>query len=405
MIRKLAIFLLGVLPWLVPVYAAEPPRGYLTLANETAVESGGEVAKFRNLVEPELDWDLTPNLRLNGAARLLWDPAFDGWEHEASLRELSLDWRAEETDVRLGLQQVVWGQASGFLSGFDVFHPRDLREFVLPSFDFLRRPLWLVQAQQPLGDWTLEALWSPQERVDKVAGPGEPFYTPRYQPPGYAIIDGGRDIEHQRFGVRLSTHRGSWDVAFIYLYAPRSDAVFQRELVTTGVLREVERHAAFHTAGLVFARAAGAAVWRGELSAYAGREYQTTEAVGGVQRTNQVNAVLGLDLTLLTDLDLTLEVGHRHIVDHDASFVEPQDRTTLLVQVRKPFLHETLIPSLAVIHNFLDGDALWRPAIQWRVTDRFDIAAGFDLFSGPANSPFGRFQDRDRAYVTLTYRR
>lgn len=402
--RQLAIYLLAVLPWGLSAHAGETPRWYVTLANETAVESGAEVVKFRNRLEPEMDWALAPNLRLNGAARLLWDPAFDGWEREASLRELTLDGRGGDTDLRLGLQQVVWGQASGFLSGFDVFHPRDLREFVLPPFEFLRRPLWLAQVQQPLGEWTLEALWSPQERVDKIAGPGEPFYVPTYRPPGFTIVDGGTEIDRRRFGLRLSTYRGPWDLSLIYLYAPRGDAVFQRDPIAGGVLREVERHQAFHTAGLAFARASGPAVWRGELSVYADREYQTTEAVGGVQRTNQLNAVLGLDLTLFTDLDVTLETGQRRILDHDDSFMEPEHRTTVLLQARKPFLHDTLIPSLAVIANLRDGDALWRPTLQWRATDRFDIAFGFDLFSGPADSPFGRFEDRDRAYVTLDYR-
>lgn len=405
MSRRLLTYLLAVLPWVTSAYGGDAPRWYLTLANETAVESGGEIAKFRNRLEPEMDWDLMPNLRLNGAARLLWDPAFDGWEREAALRELTLDWRGTETDVRLGLQQVVWGQASGFLSGFDVFHPRDLREFVLPPFEFLRRPLWIVQVQQPVGEWTLEALWSPQERVDKVAGPGEPFYVPTYQPPGFTVVDGGTEIDHQRFGLRLSTYRGSWDLSLIYLYAPRGDAVFRRDLVTDGVLREVESHQAFHTAGLAFARASDTMIWRGELGVYADREYQTTDAVGGVQRTSQVNAVLGLDLTLLTDLDLTVEAGYRHIMEHDGTFIEPEDRTAVLVQVRKPFLHDTLIPSLAVIADLRGDDALWRPAVQWRVTDRFDVTAGFDLFSGPADTPFGRFGERDRAYVTLTYRR
>lgn len=403
--RRLAAYLLAMLPWVSSAYAGEAPRWYVMLANEIAMESGGEVVKFRNRLEPEMDWALAPNLHLNGAARLLWDPAFDGWEREASLRELTLDWRGGETDLRLGLQQVVWGQASGFLSGFDVFHPRDLREFVLPPFEFLRRPLWLAQVQQPLGEWTLEALWSPQERVDKVAGAGEPFYTPAPQPPGFTIVDGGTEIDRQRFGLRLSTHRGPWDLSLIYLYAPRGDAVFQRDPLAGGVLREVERHQAFHTTGLALARASRLAVWRGELSIYADREYQTSEAVGGVRRTNQVNAVLGLDLTLLTDLDVTLEAGHRRILDHDDAFTEPSDRTTLVMQVRKPFLHDTLIPSLAVIANLRDGDALWRPALQWLVTDRFDIVFGFDLFSGPADSPFGRFGNHDRAYVTLTYRR
>lgn len=384
---------------------AEPPVWHGSLANETAVElRDRSVSKFRNLFVPELTWDLPDNVRFTAAARLLWDPAFDGWEREAALREFAFDWKGEGRALKAGLQQVVWGQASGFLSSFDVFHPRDLREFVLPPFNFLRRPLWILRAQQDLGDWTVEALWSPQQLADRTADPGEPFFSPVPQPPGYSILDGGSDIDRQRLGVRASRSFGAWDLALIYMQVPRNDAVFLRESVAPGVLRETELHREFDVAGLSFARALRDTVWRGELSTYRDRDYQTRAAVGGVQQADQWNAVLGVDMSFLTDLEVSIEAGYRRIPDATPDFVEPKERTSFLFQARKPLWHETVKLGLTVIVNQRDGDSLWRPALEWAASDRLTLSAGFDLFNGPANSPFGRFADRDRVYAGATYR-
>lgn len=382
----------------------QAPVWHGSLVNETAVEPGGDVSKFRNYFAPELTWDLSDKVRFTAAARLLWDPAFDGWEREAALREFAFDWKGEGRALKAGLQQVVWGQASGFLSSFDVFHPRDLREFVLPPFNFLRRPLWMLRAQQNLGDWTLEALWSPQELVDRTADPGETFYSPVPQPPGYTILDGGSDTDRQRLGARLSRSFGAWDLALIYMRVPRNDAVFRREPAGTGVLLQTELHRSFDVAGLSFARASRATVWRGELSTYRDRDYQTRAAIGGVQQADQWNAVLGVDMTFLTDLEVTVEAGYRHIPQATDEFIEPKARTTWLFQARKPLWHDTVKPGLTVIVNQRDGDSLWRPGLEWAASDRLTLSAGFDLFNGPSASPFGRFAARDRFYAGAAYR-
>lgn len=383
----------------------QEPVWHGTLANETAVElRDRDLSKFRNTFAPELTWDLSNNVRFTAAARLLWDPAFDGWEREAALREFAFDLKGEGRVLKAGLQQVVWGQASGFLSSFDVFHPRDLREFVLPPFNFLRQPLWMLRVQQDLGDWNLEALWSPQELADRTADPGEPFYSPVPQPPGYTILDGGSDTDRQRLGARLSRSVGAWDLALIYMKVPRNDAVFLRESAGAGVLRQTELHRAFDVAGLSFARASRDTVWRGELSTYRDRDYQTRATVGGVQQADQWNAVLGVDMTFFTDLEVTVEAGHRRIPDATPDFVEPRERTTFLFQVRQPLWHDTVKLGLTVIVNQRDGDSLWRPGLEWAASDRLTLSAGFDLFNGPSNSPFGRFADRDRFYAGVAYR-
>lgn len=402
LLRRWAVIAAAVMPLSA---VAEPPQWHGSLVNETAIQAGdGEIAKFRNYFAPELTWDPEQNLRVTAAARLLWDPAFDGWESEATLREFALDWKGEGRAVKAGLQQVVWGQASGFLSSFDVFHPRDLREFVLPSFNFLRRPLWMVRAQQDAGAWTLEALWSPQTLADRTADPGEAFYSPPFRPSGYTLLDGGRETARQRLGLRATRTWQDWDVALIYMSVPRGDAVYRQEEAASGALRQVELHRRFDVIGVSFARAFHDTVWRGELSAYRDRDYQTRAAIGGVAQADQINAVLGVDMVFLTDLDVAVEAAHRRIPEATADFIEPKMRTTWLVQARKPLWHDRVKLGLTVIVNARDADSLWRPSAEWAASDRLTLSAGFDVFHGPGNSPFGKFDGRDRVYAGVAYR-
>lgn len=397
-----AIVAAGFMP--LPALAGSP-TWHGSLVNETAIEtSDRDVAKFRNYFAPELAWDPADDIRVTAAARLLWDPAFDGWKSEAALREFALDWKGEGRAIKAGLQQVVWGQASGFLSSFDVFHPRDLREFVLPSFNFLRRPLWMVRAQQDAGDWTLEALWSPQARADKAAAPGETFYSAPFRPSGYALLDGGHELARQRLGLRAARTWQEWDVALIYMNVPRNDAVYLRESVAAGIAREVELHRRFEAIGASFARASRDTVWRGELSAYRNRDYQTRAAIGGVAQANQINAVLGVDMVFFTDLDVTVESAHRRIPQATSDFIEPKARTTWLVQARKPLWHDRVKLGLTAIVNVRDTDTLWRPVAEWAASDQLTLSAGIDIFRGPRNSPFGQFDGRDRVHVGAAYR-
>lgn len=386
-----------------PVHA-EQPRLHYSLVNDSAVElNNSKLQKFRNVFAPELDWDINTSWRLRAEARLLWDPNFDGWENEASLREFTLDWEGEETSSRLGLQQVVWGQASGFLSSFDVFHPQDQREWVLPAFEFVRRPLWMAQIQQPLGDWTLEALWSAEEKVNRTAEFGTPYYLPAAPAPtGFTIINAEDDRDQQRFGLRLSSSFDALDLAFIYLSIPQNKAIFSYETLSATQLKRTARYKRYDVAGLSFSRAVNTAVVRGELSYYVDREVQTS-GVQGVGLSDQSNVVLGIDMTVLTDLDMTFEVGSYHLLDYKVGFIEPENITRVLFQIRKPFQHDTLIPRLAIVSDLKHGDVLIRPALQWNVTDQFSMTTGLDIINGDGQ-PFREFGETDRFYLSFEYR-
>jgi hypothetical protein len=89
-------------------------------------------------------------------------------------RQVLLDGKIKKLDLKLGLQQVVWGQADG-LRVLDVINPLDYREFILEDFLDSRRPFWMVRADLPLGKAALQVVWAPYFAPGRLAVPGNEF--------------------------------------------------------------------------------------------------------------------------------------------------------------------------------------------------------------------------------------
>ena len=53
---------------------------------------------------------------------------------------------------------------------------RDMREFLLPSFDVIRIPQWAARAEYFAGDSHLEFIWIPVPVFDRIGKPGADFY-------------------------------------------------------------------------------------------------------------------------------------------------------------------------------------------------------------------------------------
>ncbi|WP_198262931.1 DUF1302 family protein [sulfur-oxidizing endosymbiont of Gigantopelta aegis] len=383
---------------------ADKPRWHYTLSNDSAIAlDDGKTQKFRTVFAPEVAWDIVDDWRFRTQARLLSDPQFDGWSHESSLREFTLDWANDDSRVRLGLQQVVWGQASGFLSSFDVFHPQDQREWLLPAFDFLRRPLWMAQAQQFFGDWMLEALWSPEDKVNRSANQGDIFYLgSKPAPIGQDIIAYKKKRDHQRLALRLSTSFDSLDLAFIYMSVPQNKAIISYEPVSPGQLKQVKRYQRYDILGLSLSQQLNNAILRSELSYYSNIEVQTS-SLSGVTQSDKLNFILGMDMTLLTNMDITIEAGQYTFLNYQGNFIERKHTTRAMFQISKTFRHDTLIPRLSMVSDLRQGNLLFRPALQWRVTDQFIVTTGLDIISGNGQ-PFQALGDTDRGFIQLEFR-
>jgi hypothetical protein len=66
-------------------------------------------------------------------------------------------------------------------------------------------------------------------------------------------------------------------------------------------------------------------------------------------------------------------------------------------------LTSTLEPQILWIQNFKDAGGLIRPRLNWYAAKNTSVGFGLDIFTGPADGFFGRFNNRDRLYAEVRY--
>jgi hypothetical protein len=132
-------------------------------------------------------------------------------EIEVSPRDAFVDISQGMLDLRLGKQQIVWGEALGtFIT--DVVNPKDLREFILPDFDDIRIPQWSAHVEGTVGDRHLEIVWTPRPKFNQVGVPGSEFafsspaLPAGYSPKASATIEPPFRWENGEAGVRYTEY-------------------------------------------------------------------------------------------------------------------------------------------------------------------------------------------------------
>src|SRR5512132_3881249 len=193
----------------------------------------GDVSKLKTLGWLDGKYTLSDAVNVRLAARGWYDAVFDATDRfpanverdqkiDLSLREALLTVGRGDLDVRLGRQQIVWGEAlSTFVT--DVVNPKDFREFVLPDFSELRIPIWALDVTYRLLDGVnIEGVWTPDTMGHRLPKQGAEFQFARipyrFRSPVVRLPD-DRDefsVARSEGGVRLSVLRQGWDVSLIY---------------------------------------------------------------------------------------------------------------------------------------------------------------------------------------------
>jgi hypothetical protein len=62
-----------------------------------------------------------------------------------------------------------------------------------------------------------------------------------------------------------------------------------------------------------------------------------------------------------------------------------------------------LRPEFLLVHSLDRSDWMARPSVTWEPPGDWRLTVGADLFGGPADGLFGRFDDSDRVYTELRW--
>lgn len=399
--------------------------------------SGSEAQHRQQLaliVEPRLDIDF-PSAQLVAIARLRFDeaavlgpwarkpenysdlsaPLYNGSRAQLALRELYIDMMLGDAAVRIGKQQVVWGQADG-IKVLDVVNPQSFREFILEDFDRSRIPLWMVNLEHPLGRYgELQWLLIPDPTTHELAQQGTPFEMSSplripVAPAGLKTViaspelpdDGWRDGDA---GVRYRHFVAGWDISLNYLYHYDDFPVLLQSLQSdasgqlTGYLTPDYRRS--HLTGFTASTAFGSFTLRSEFARESERWFLSRNiARGGVLPSPELSAVVGLDWQQGDGL-WSMQWFASRVMDDDLSLYRRQTEQMLSLLTQQSFANSTWELRLLGLYSIDYEDTLFQLRLKRWLGSRMELWVGADVFSGDKRGLFGQFAEQDRILLGL----
>ncbi|HQS98838.1 MAG TPA: hypothetical protein PL023_00920 [Thiobacillus sp.] len=369
-------------------------------------------------------FDLAAQGNLGSAAwklggRLVADPIYDLTSHypravrddqrfEATIREAYLDFTAADLEFRLGRQHIVWGEMVGLFFA-DVVSARDLRQFVLPDFDMIRLPQWAARAEYFSGDFHAEAVWIPFMTYDDIGKPGAEFYPFVPSPvTGFDTVIAKESRpsgpDDAAYGLRLSWLRNGWDLSGFYYTTLDPAAAFSRR-VDLSIITYQPSHSRIRQVGGTLAKDLGFTLLKAEAVYTLDKRYTTLDPLDadGLVRQNALDYVVGLEWSFPQETRFNIQAYQRRFSDYDAGIVPERIESGMSLLLATRVLHPKLETELLWINSLNRTDWLGQLKMTWLYDDHWRLAAGVDVFEGPADGLFGQYDKRDRAYTEIRY--
>lgn len=397
------------------------------LRNETAfrVSKPNEFTKIKNLLSIEGRYELTPNIKLTVSGRGFYDAVFSiednfpenvrkDQETELTLRNAYIDFSYKNLDLRIGKQQIVWGEATTFIA--DIVNPKDLREFLLPDFEYIRIPIWAVDINYWIQQgFSVEVVWTPDLEFNKLPAKGSEFelFDP-LEYSGLRVVSEStkkppETFKNSEIGMKANFFINGWDFSFFYLYAFDDFPIRRNRILidtSTGqpyILVSPE-YTRLHNFGLTFSKTVKSVVIKGELTMPLGK-YFLTKDINDADRVTQrasVDYMLGFNYNLFSDINLDFQIIQQ-IIEGPSTLYEDLVKTYLSLTLHKISLTDKLIPELLFIIGAEHKDYQFSPKFSYRITDAINVTIGADIFGGPKDTFYGQYHDKDRFTLTIRY--
>ena len=343
------------------------------------------------------------------------DPVKEDQRFSAFWRENYLDFSLGDFDFRVGAQNVIWGEVAGLFFA-DVVSARDLREFLLPSFDIIRIPQWAARAEYNSGDSHFELIWIPLPTFDNIGKPGSDFYPfPLSDRPtaneAALFLDPlkpSNSVSNGNYGVRAGTLIDGWDMAAFYYRSTSASPTFYRMPSASGPAPFVfqPRYDRIWQAGGTVTKDFGNFVMRSEAVYTGGQNFASVVpgASEGVVGRNTLDWIVSAERPFEEfEGRVNVQVFQRLYFDGSADDVALNSGSWGVSALVSGKLSPHWEPSFQWIQTFGGGGALIRPKLTWLPMANLSVAFGLDIFNGDRTGVFGRYANKDRIYTELRY--
>ncbi len=370
---------------------------------------------------------LIPEIGYKISGRAYYDAVFDitntytenverDQEDDIELRDTYLDCSIGNLDLRVGKQQIVWGEAmASFVA--DVVNPKDLREFILPEFEDIRIPQWSAKIEYFHNDHHIELIWIPDLEFNKLgkAGSEFEFRKPAF-PDGVSVHyrdtkEPANTLENSEIGFRASTYMHGWNLNVFYLHSwDHFPAMFRTVKAdpSTGqtIISYSPEHKRIDYYGFTFAKEWKGIVYNGEFVYTPNKYFVVTDLSDkdGVEKSGVLDYLLGFDYTFLRKVDLKFQFIQRIITEYDDKIYEDRINSSFSIWLGTGFLDSKIEPEILYVSGIGKRDWMIRPKVKYNFRPAWQLIIGSDIFGGKDTEYFGQFHDKDRIYSEITYK-
>ncbi len=398
------------------------------IKNETAyrIHTPSEFTKIKNILFVHDEGNVTSGIGYKVTGRAYYDAVFDltdtygrsveqSQEDEIELRDTYLDFSSGGFDLRVGKQQIVWGEAVGLFFA-DMVNPKDFREFILPDFDQIRIPLWSADMEYYYQGTHMELVWIPILQFNDLGTQGSEFEFARPSAPAGTVVHfedekkPSNDLRNSGVGARLSRSLQGWDLSGFYFYGyDYFPAFFRRIALDPSTSQTVvtfrPEYTRLNVFGLTFAKEVEDVIVKGEFVYNKGKCFQVADTThdDGVVKKDFLDSLIGVDYTFFQKVDFNVQLMQRIIFGHEYSMIDSKTDTSFSVWLKTGLLDNTLEPELFLVSSLSGRNAMFRPKVSYTFQDKWVAVLGVDIFDGRQDGTFGQFDSKDRAYIELRH--
>ena len=431
---------------------AEISAGNLTVAgyfkNETSLglRTFNALSKFKNIVQVSGEYKFNDYFASFVTAKYWYDSVYDWYgkydpaQHYMQhiqrtdwLRDCYLDYTNGPWFLRMGKQQVSWGQADG-VAVLDRVNPVDLTEFWLPDAVDLRIPLWMANINySPKVNSNLQLLIIPDFEASTGAPAAAPFafrsvklFDNRQKVFGTRLdtLFPGKQFDNSTFGLEWKDYIGDLQYTLNYLsgyyYTGRV-----RAYSPTYAVRSFQRwrmygssfNKTFTKSGLL-----QGITLRGDFAYYDDEPtyFGTDGSSAGFKPWDNVLWLIGLDKYIMTNWFASFQFS-QYILQYakpggfSAKTGEPykplnpltsgpmdQVDNIFSLKISTDFLHERLKSEILWVFSD-DNQGRLSPKLTYEINSNLWLTVGVHYFYGHVQDSYGQFRDQSQFYTHLKY--
>lgn len=336
----------------------------------------------------------------------LWnDFAKVQFQKNLDLRSLFYEHTRNDWSLKMGFQEVAWGETFGLFIA-DIVNPRQLTDPFFNELSYIRIAVCMLNFQYFYDSWSLQIVFTPIPMNNQLPAKGDPFavfpqvlqHAKVLGPEVYRLNRWGKDCE---YGVKAGyLFESGLDLSLFYfrhwnrfpVYKLKKDG-FRAELKPA--LRRI------NTLGCTFSKAYDSIVLRGDMVLNF-RQPWTVHEYGIVRQRFVVQSILGCDFCS----EDSTTVGLQYHWDH----WREGDLHSLSIKCIKDFGKKQQYHIVLFAYKGVNNQDLWvQPQFIWDISDAITLSVRSDVFGGkvgkgtPSTGFIGPYRHKERVFAWLTY--